>query len=853
MDPTHRIEELERENTRLKAEVSRLSGRGAAGVGAATAPDVDPAPGGDPGKRAEEALRESEERFRSVLEGSRDVVYRLDLRTGRFEYISPSCAAVVGYTAAELMALDSEAALAMIHPDDLPVMREALTRLKETGTAEAEYRQRGKDGTYHWISNRMALTRDAAGRPLYRDGSIRDITARRQAEEALRASEERYRTLFTNMISGMLVGELLYDDRGNPYDWRYTDANPAHLRAINRSPEEVVGRRITELYGLDRAPEPFLTHYAQVARTGEPVQFEAYFDTLRMHMHVSAFPLGGNRLAAIAMDITARRQAEQRTRALHEITAALSAALTPEQVGGAVLKETARVIGAATGGLLLLDEDARELVLCSSLGLDEKYLPSAGRVPLDARMAAAEAVRTGRTVAARSPAEFEAVSPDSAPGFRGAGLRSAVALPLKAWDRVLGAITLGFPDAREFAAEEMAFLSAIAAQTALALERARLYAEAARQADELRGADRRKDEFLAMLAHELRNPLAAISSAAQLLRTEDLQGRPGRATEIVGRQAAHMARLLDDLLDVSRVTHGKIELKRERMSLTAAIESALEAARPTIEEAGHRLRFSGPGYRLDVEGDPVRIAQVVGNLLNNAAKYTPPAGHIYLTVEPADREVAIRVRDTGIGISPEVLPRVFDLFVQADTSVARSQGGLGIGLTMVRSLVELHGGRVEAQSEGPGQGSEFTVWLPLAAVPVAAPRKLETGAVQRRRILVVDDNADGAEILGLTLEIEGHEIATATSGPEALQVATDFHPEVVLLDLGMPVMDGCEVARRFRSDPKLKGVVLVALTGYGQEEDRQRTAEAGFDYHLVKPVEMEEITRVLCNIYSGGG
>ncbi len=391
----------------------------------------------------------------------------------------------------------------------------------------------------------------------------------------------------------------------------------------------------------------------------------------------------------------------------------------------------------------------------------------------------------------------------------------------------------------------------------------------------LHEADRRKDEFLAMLAHELRNPLAAVAGAAQVLKAAELPGSGLRASAVVDRQAGHMARLLDDLLDVSRVTHGKITLRRERVSLGAAIESAVEAARPRIEESGHRLYVTGPGHRLEVEGDPVRLAQVVGNLLNNAAKYTPRGGEIHLElrevacptgngsglvadgpggsshregVRPTSHFAEIRVRDNGIGIAPEILPKVFDLFVQADNSVSRGQGGLGIGLTMVRSLVEMQGGCVEARSAGVGKGSEFIVWLPLAQARAEPSVEQEAAAAPHCRILVVDDNADAAEMLGLTLELNGHEVAMANSGPEALQTATEFRPDVVLLDLGMPGMDGYEVARRLRQDPSLAGAALVALTGYGQEEDRQRTAAAGFAHHLVKPVKPEEIAQVLRRI-----
>ncbi|MBI3947388.1 MAG: PAS domain-containing protein [Armatimonadetes bacterium] len=388
-------------------------------------------------------------------------------------------------------------------------------------------------------------------------------------------------------------------------------------------------------------------------------------------------------------------------------------------------------------------------------------------------------------------------------------------------------------------------------------------------AAELREASRRKDEFLAMLGHELRNPLAAIVHSVELL--QDAAGTNPRweqAAEVARRQAVHMARLLDDLLDAGRVTQGKMELKREPLDLRRVVEDAVAVMTPVIQAKGHQLAVSLPSQPLPVEGDPARLQQVVGNLLNNAAKYTPSGGHIWLTAEReapsgppepgGEREgwVVVRVRDDGIGIAPELLPHVFDLFVQSQRSLDRSQGGLGIGLTLVRRLVELHGGSVEAHSEGEGKGSEFVVRLPLrstepeaggAGAPKAsaAPVGQAHGSLDGRKILLVEDNADAAEVLGMLLEAEGHEVVVAHDGPAAVHLAEAYLPEAALIDIGLPGMDGYEVARRLRRNPALNGTKLVALTGYGQDEDRERSREAGFDEHLVKPVDLIEMRRVL--------
>ena len=368
----------------------------------------------------------------------------------------------------------------------------------------------------------------------------------------------------------------------------------------------------------------------------------------------------------------------------------------------------------------------------------------------------------------------------------------------------------------------------------------------------LKDADQRKDQFLAMLAHELRNPLAPISNAVQIMQLEGPNGPSFQwSTEVIADQIKHMTRMVDDLLDVSRITRGKVDLQKETIDLAEVVDLAFEASRPTIDAYRHQLSVVLPDEPVVLEVDPPRLAQVLSNLLNNAAKYTDECGHISLTAEKLDQEVLIRVRDSGIGIAPEMLPKVFELFTQADQTLSRSRGGLGIGLTLVRSLVEMHDGRVTAHSTGLGQGSEFLVRLPLAsqsdskvaAVSNANPQILEE--LPRRRILVVDDNRSNAQSLELLLRALGQEVYMAFEGPEAVELAQRHRPEVILLDIGLPVMDGYEVARRCRENAGIDGLTLVAMTGYGQESDRLRSQEAGFDAHLVKPVKLDDLRLLL--------
>ena len=371
-----------------------------------------------------------------------------------------------------------------------------------------------------------------------------------------------------------------------------------------------------------------------------------------------------------------------------------------------------------------------------------------------------------------------------------------------------------------------------------------------KQHHNLQEESRRKDEFLAMLAHELRNPLAPIQSAVSILRHVDVvDEKLTYARDVVDRQVRHLARLVGDLLDVSRVTLGKVQLAKERVDLATVIARAVETSRPLIDARGHRLTISIPPRAAPVEADPIRLAQVIGNLLTNAAKYTDPGGEISVALERQAEEAVIRVRDTGMGISADLLPQVFDLFIQGERSLARSEGGLGLGLTLVRRLVELHGGTVEASSEGTGKGSEFTVRLPAPAGQHAG----ESEAVRddrprhgaRRNVLIVEDNIDAAQTLAMLLNLAGHQAQIAFSGDEAMDKARALRPEVVLLDIGLPGMSGYSVARQLRAEPGFAGTILIAMTGYSQEEDRRRSREAGFNHHLVKPVKLEVLKELL--------
>jgi signal transduction histidine kinase/ActR/RegA family two-component response regulator len=427
--------------------------------------------------------------------------------------------------------------------------------------------------------------------------------------------------------------------------------------------------------------------------------------------------------------------------------------------------------------------------------------------------------------------------------IRELGLKSYIGVPLKVRGKTLGVITfINAESGHRYDETDLAVAEDLASRAAIAIENAQLYRE-------LRDADRRKDEFLATLAHELRNPLAPIRNGLQVLRLSGKEtGVVAEARSMMERQLSQMVRLVDDLLDVSRISRNKLDLKKQRVTLAAVVHSAVETSRPLVEQSRHSLTVALPPDPVYLDADLVRLAQVFSNLLNNAAKYTEPGGRIWLTAEVVGHEVAVRVRDTGLGIPADALPRIFEMFSQVDRNMERSQGGLGIGLTLVRRLVEMHGGTVEARSDGPGKGSEFTVRLPLAADGEVG-RRAETAddgpAAPKRRILIVDDNHDSAMSLGMMLDLMGNETRTAHDGLAAFEAAGTFRPDVILLDIGLPKLNGYDTCRRIREQPWGQAMVIVALTGWGQDEDRRRSKEAGFDHHLVKPVEADALAKLL--------
>jgi signal transduction histidine kinase/ActR/RegA family two-component response regulator len=576
-----------------------------------------------------------------------------------------------------------------------------------------------------------------------------------------------------------------------------------------------------------------------------------------------------SRFDGVTVDVTSQKLTEERlARALERereqarlLRHVADAALTIHSAGSldsvlrVITEEARHVLGAQMAvSSLTVGEDCAQAISTLAASANYQHWPK-DRIPPIVEGVCAEVCRTNR------PLRLTRAELESHPAWRGWGSEVESDPPQRCWaaaplvsrgGKNLGLIQLADKDAGVFSESDEAALVQLAHIASVAIENARLY-------DELREHDRRKDEFLALLAHELRNPLAPVRNGLQVMR---LAGRDVAAVEVardmMDRQLSHMVRIVDDLLDVSRITRNKLELRRSRVLLADAVGSAVEIARPAIDAAGHELTVLLPPTPVYLHADLTRLTQVFGNLLSNSAKYTEPGGRIWLTADREGDHVAVTVRDTGIGIPGGDLRTIFDMFSQVDRGLERSTGGLGIGLALVKGLVEMHGGTVEAASTGPGQGSTFAIRLP--ALPEAADRGQEPTAGQgrraaepRRRVLAVDDSRDSATSMAMMLELIGYDVRTANDGAEAVRTAEQFRPDVILMDVGMPRLNGYEATRRIREQPWGTSSVIIALTGWGQETDRAKSREAGCDGHLVKPVNLPDLEKLFADLLPANG
>jgi PAS domain S-box-containing protein len=787
--------------------------------------------------------------YRAFVEATNGIVWTTDA-DGAPNADSPSWREFTGQTEGEWRGMRG---WEPVHPEDQSILRDAWPRAKEARTAfEAEFRLRRHDGIYVWMGCRAVpfVNSDGAVREWF--GVTVDISARKTAE----LERERALNWWATTLRSIGDGVIATDRSGN-----VTFLNPVAEHLTGWALDEAMGKPLLEVFPIFheetrvRAENPV----QKVLREGVVVGLANHTvlrrrDGVETPIDDSAAPIRGSDgsldgVVLVFRDASIEKLAAARrnflARAGDELMAAHDHRTALEHVAQLAVPQladwcTVDIVDPTTNQLqqvALAHIDPSKVTFARELA--RRFPPD-----LTAQSGAPNVMRTGRSELYReiTPELLERGARDAEHLriIRELDLRSAMVVPLRGRDRIFGAITFVYSGGRRYTDDDLTFAEELARRVAVVLERRRAEEDAA-------AANRTKDEFLAMLGHELRNPLAPIRIAVQLM---SLRNDPASAKEreVIERQVEHLITLVDDLLDVSRITRSKIELVRAPLEISAVLARALEMASPILEQRRHHLEVAVPRTGLVVDGDAARLAQVFSNLLTNAAKYTDPGGRISVVGSRVDGEIVVSVADTGIGIAPDILPTVFEMFVQERQSSARSLGGLGLGLSIVRSLVTMHGGTVTASSPGRGHGSTFVVKLPgIETKDVAITEEIEavTAVSLGKRVLVVDDNVDAATMMAHAIRGWGYEVHEAFDGASALQIAGQVRPDVALLDLGLPVMDGYELAERLR---ELAPLHLIALTGYGTENDQERSRAAGFDRHLVKPIAIDVVRETLADL-----
>jgi PAS domain S-box-containing protein len=919
-------------------------------------------------KRTQEKLRDSEQRFTRFMQHLPGLAWIKDA-DGRYVYANDAAEKAFRTRRTELYGKCDQD----IFPQETAARFAANDRqaLEESSIQAIEALEDEAGIVHQSIVSKFSIP-GSNGDAVLVGGVAIDITELKDAEAALRVSEERYRTLFASIDEGFCVIEKVEGQAGEPLDFRYVEANPAFAGQSGVS--GVIGKTIRQAFPGE--PEAWFETYDHVLRTGESTRFERGLVTQGRVLELYAFRIEDDshrRVAVIFKDITARKRAEEAQARLAAIVASSDDAIVSKDLNGVITSwnsaaerlfgySAQEAVGQPITLLIPPDRFGEESgiverirrgevvehfetirrrkdgtlfdvsVTVSPIRDSQGTVVGASKIARDIteRKWAENAVRDSeeryRTLFDLGPV---AVYSCDAAGViqkfnrRAAELWGREPAPGDTDQRFCGSFKLFRPDGRFMPHEQCPMAEVVAGTISEAHDEEVLIerpdgtrvtvvvnirplknqrgtitgaincfydiTERKQAEDALRDSDRRKNEFLAMLAHELRNPLAPILMSIEILRraqggegsdlqntqwrpdglatTHDLSHRIDHALDVLQRQVGQMVRLVDDLLDAGRISRGKIELRRERIELSSVVYHVVDAARPISERRDQELTVTLPSVPVYLDADSTRLGQIIGNLLNNACKFTERGGHIWLTVEReedsgADRaegasirfapQVVIRVRDTGIGIAADQLERVFDMFTQVDTSLERSLTGLGIGLTLVKTLTEMHGGVVEVRSDGVGEGSEFVVRLPIAVetdTPASRPMATPSVPPMPLRILIVDDNRDSADMLATLLQFAGHETFAAHDGLAAVEAAATRDPDVILLDIGLPVLNGYEAARRIREQQGQKRrPLLVALTGWGQDEDRRRSEEAGFDAHLVKPVDDAVLGRLLAEL-----
>lgn len=764
-------------------------------------------------KQATESIRESEQRFRALLKATADTIYRMSPDWTELRYLTND------EYIAETTESDKSWFGKYILSEDRTFVQDVIQQAIQTkGVVELEHRVLRDDGSIGWMFSRAIPLLNAAGDITEWFGAASDVTARKVAEENLKNSEERLRVTLTsigdavitsdtkgrieflNGVAESLTGWTNEDALGHPLDTVFNIVNETTRETV----ESPAMRALREgvIVGL-------ANHTVLIRKDGT----ERPIDDSAAPVRDSDGHIVG--CVLVFRDVSERRDQERKT---------LEQAATARKLAAIVDYSDDAIVSKTLDGTIQSWNAAAERIFGYSadeaLGQPITMLFPADRIHEEegiiSRIRAGERLHHFDTVRLRKGGQPINVS--------------LTISPIKDEDGRIVAVSTIVRDITD---------------------RKLMEDELRRIAAELSDANRQKDNFLATLAHELRNPLAPLRNGLQILRLAGIADPTvDQIRSLMDRQLTHLVRLVDDLMDLSRITRGKIELRKERIELSSVINSAVEASRPLIDSMGHELQVIVPETPILLHADPTRLSQVFMNLLTNAAKYSDAGSVISLSAKPHGEDVVVSVKDTGIGIPRDMLESIFEMFNQVERSLDRAQGGLGIGLTLVKRLVQMHGGSVLAESQGSGHGSEFLVQLPtvIASSGQSEERSLNVKATISFRILIVDDNQDGANSLAMMLRMMGHETITAYDGEEGLSIAEKTKPDVILFDIGLPKLNGYEAARKIRQQPWSRNVVLIAITGWGQDEDRRRSKEAGFAFHLVKPVDAEALTNLLVGL-----
>jgi PAS domain S-box-containing protein len=746
-------------------------------------------------RRAEDQIHDQRERLLVTLASIGDAVLTTDT-IGRVTFLNPVAESLTGWKLEEALGQPIAAVFNTIIEGTRKPAENPVSKVLHDGKTAGIFNHRvliARDATERPIDDGAAPIRGKDGETVGCVLVFRDISEKKRAEAEIRQAGEQARTILDCITDAFIAVDQ---------DWRFTYVNRQAERLLARNADDLLGKVMWAEYpGLSGSE---FERVYRAAREGIAGAVTSYFPDHKRWYEMHAYP-APHGIAVYFRDATEQKQADERLREAEAQFRAMADNIP--QLSW---------MASADGSLFWFNRRWYEY--------------------------------TGMTFEqVRGDGWYSLVGLDDLPRVRESFVRCIRSG--QPWEDTFalcrhdGALRWHLSRAMPITNEDGVVLRWFGSNTDITEQR--------KMAAELAAADRRKNEFLATLAHELRNPLAPIRTGLQVLEAHEMDEHAvARARTMMDRQLSHLVRLVDDLMDVSRITSGKIELRKEPVQLAAVVHSAIETSRPLIEQMAHKLDVVLPEQPVVLNADLTRLAQVFMNLLNNAAKYSDPGGRIQLIAERSGTGLVVSIKDDGIGIAPEHLPHIFDMFSQVDRSLEKSQGGLGIGLTLVQRLVELHGGTIEARSGGPNQGSEFIIRLPIImdAFTEPAMAKIEPSLASSLRILVVDDNRDGADLLAEMLESMGNEIRVAYDGEEAVVATAEFRPDVVLLDLGLPKLNGYDACRRIRAQPGGEQMIMIAQTGWGQVEDRQRTSEAGFDHHMVKPLDPKALRKLLADI-----